>query len=251
MKELIKKVKEKKQFSLIQDSIIEKSLIISKGDVKESRALLRKYFGLFLTNKVLKPKDILDWKTILKSHKSSSKRDYEKLYQNIFSDKETFQSIIDLGCGVNGFSIKELKNFVNADYIGVEAMGQVVDLTNLFFNKFCKGYNAHAVWLDLFQLDKIKEVIQNSKEPRAIFMFQVIDALESFNKNFSKEFLKGISQVLSKEDLFVLSFSTKSLSGKKSFDVKRKWITDFLRENFKIEKDFEVFDERFILFRKK
>lgn len=250
MKELIKKVKEKKQFSLIPDSIIEKSLEVSKGDVKESRAILRKYFGVFLTNKIIKPKDITNFSEILKSHKSSSKRDYTELYQKIFSDKKNFQSIIDLGCGVNGFSTPDLfKKDLIKKYIGIEASGQIVNLTNSFFRK--EKLNAEVFHLDLFNIDEIKKIIQKQKSPKIIFLFQVIDALEYFNKNFSKKFLKEISQVISNEDLFVLSFSIKSLSGKKSFDKKRKWFIDFLKENFRIEKDFESFEERFITFRKK
>lgn len=251
MKDLIKKVKEKKQFSFLPDSIVEKSLEISKKDVKESRALLRKYFGVFLTNKIVKPKELLDYQAILKSHKSSSKRDYEKLYQKIFSNKTDFQSIIDLGCGVNGFSIKILNQFIEANYIGIEASGQIVNLTNLFFDKLCKDNDAKAVHLDLFEINEIKKIIAQSKNPRAIFMFQVIDALEFLKKDFSKELIKEISKETSSEDLFVISFSTKSLSGKKSFDAKRKWLTEFLKKNFKIENDFEMFSERFLVLAKK
>jgi len=249
MKELIKKVKEKKQFLYLPDSIIEKSLEVSKGDVKEARAILRKYFGVFLTNKILKPKDITNFSEVLKSHKSSFKRNYAELYQKIFSNKENFQSIIDLGCGVNGFSIKELRNFVDADYVGIEASGQIVDLTNSFFRK--EKLKARVFHLDLFNIERVKKGVQQSERPKIIFMFQIIDALEFFKKDFSKEFIKEISKESSSEDLFILSFSTKSLSGKKYFKTRRMWIIEFLRENFNIEKEFGVFDERFILFRKK
>ena len=48
------KVKQKREFSQLPDSIIERALKKSDGDVKEARSILRKYFGVFLTNKVLK-----------------------------------------------------------------------------------------------------------------------------------------------------------------------------------------------------
>ena len=53
---LIDEVKKKKEFSGLPDSIVERALSESGEDIKESRKLLRKYFGVFLTNRVLKKK---------------------------------------------------------------------------------------------------------------------------------------------------------------------------------------------------
>ena len=78
----IEKIKQKKEFSGLPDSIVERAAKMAKGDVKESRALLRKYFGVFLTNRVLKGKGSVD--EILSTHMSSKKRNYEKFYSEIF-----------------------------------------------------------------------------------------------------------------------------------------------------------------------
>jgi len=43
-----------------------------------------------------------------------------------------------------------------------------------------------------------------------------------------------------------LSLPTESLGGRKKFAVRRKWLVDFLEENFVIEKDFVMNGERII-----
>ena len=79
-------------------------------------------------------------------------------------------------------------------------------------------------------------------------MFQVIDALENLQKNFSKEF---IIEIAKESEIIVLTLSTTSLSGRKKFQVKRTWITKFLEENFNIKRDFNLNGERIIIFDKK
>ncbi len=78
-------------------------------------------------------------------------------------------------------------------------------------------------------------------------MFQVVDALESVEKNFS---LKLIGEVMKECEWLVISVPLVSLGGGKKFAVKRKWLMDFLESEFVVEKDFEMFGERFICVRK-
>jgi hypothetical protein len=285
---LIKEVKKKREFSKLPDSIIERvalsvytveknissreNELYEKIIVKKTREQLRKYFGVFLTNKVLKPKDVSNWKAILSSHISSKKRDYKRLYYEIFKSKSMkrvppikfndgseaeegcniFRSVVDLGSGVNGFSIFELHELTCLnEYYGIEASGQIVDLMNEFFDDCAKGFEAHAIWLDLFNIEEVKKIIRGASAPRAIFCFQVIDALEAIKKDFSKKFISEIVNELDEWDIFVLSFSTRSISGRKGFEANRKWLIDYLKENFEAVKDFEMFDERFFVFRKK
>lgn len=255
-KELIEEIKKKREFSGLPDSIVERAAEVAKGDVKESRALLRKYFGVFLTNKVLKGKGTSE--EILKSHMSSKKRDYEKFYGEIFSGIENVGSIIDLGAGMNGFSYDYLKEILGeVDYVAVEAAGQEVKHMNNYFaeNKF----PASAIVGDLFGVEKIKDLLKKQGRDRVVFMFQVVDALENLEKNFSKKFILEISRECEK---IVLSLPTESLGGRKKFAVQRKWIVDFLsprddsgepEENnrFVIEKDFRMDGERVIIIGKK
>lgn len=266
---LIEEVKKKKEFSGLPDSVILRALEESEDDVKEARKLLRKYFGVFLTNRVLKGKGDL-----LEVHVSSKKRDYSEFYSRIFSeikfdsmqnsgvlrpaefrmeknDKSEvvknrglkIKSVIDLGCGANGFSYEFLRDVVgDVSYVGVEAAGQLVDKMNSFFEK--NSFNAKAVCVDLFDIERVLEILRKARKPRVVFLFQVVDALENMKRDFSKEF---ISKIMEECEVLVISLPLVSLGGGKKFAVKRKWLTDFLEERFLVKRDFEMFGERILV----
>jgi len=254
MDELIAGVKRKREFSGLPDSIVSRALDLSGGDVKDARALLRKYFGVFLTNKVLRGRDA----GVLTSHMSSKKRDYKIFYEKIFEvgrgldglgedsydcrRRQSFKSVVDLGCGANGFSYEYFPKGIC--YAGVEASGQLVESTNEYFRE--RGFeDAYVVQRDLFDLDFVLKILKSSEKPRIVFMFQIVDALENLERDFSKKFILEVSREC---ENIVLSLPTESLGGRKKFAVQRKWIMDFLMENFLIEKDFEMNGERIICF---
>ena len=234
----VEEVKKKAEFSDLPDSVVRRALEKEHDDVKGVRALLRKYFGVFLTNKVRKGKLSAD--EVLKSHLSSMNRDYDVFYKKIFEDVKGIHSVVDFGCGANGFSYKYLKDEIGSvDYVGVEAAGQLVEQMNEYFED--KLYLARVVHEDLFDVEKMKSILSRQNKGRAVFMFQVVDALENLEKNFSKNFLDEISKEC---ELIVLSVPMRSLGGKIKFAVKRKWLTDYFEDNFEIEKDFELDGER-------
>ncbi len=242
--DLINEVKKKKEFLGLPDSVVIRVVgevdesLDSKTKVKEVRAILRKYFGVFLTNKVVKPKDIMDYDSILKSHKSSGKREYDEFYGQIrkcFRGEEVV-SIIDFGAGGNGFSYPYLrKAFGNVRYVGVEASGQLVDNTNVFFDKSGFGKLCEVVHGDLFDVNFVEGILKSEGKGRVVFLFQVIDALESLEKNFSKDFLLKIKR---SSEHIVVSMPMLSLSGK-MIKVKRDWVVGFLKGNFEVLGEFE------------
>jgi hypothetical protein len=241
---IIEEIKKKREISDLPDSIIERVAEQNKGDVKKSRAVLRKYFGVFMTNKILKGN--LNNEEMLKSHISSSKRDYEKFYKSIFEGINGINSVIDLGCGANGFSYKYLKKeIVSIDYVGIEASGRLVNQMNKYFED--KLYLAHAVQEDLFDIENILQILRRQEKKRAVFLFQVIGALESLERDFAKEFIK---EVFSECELMVITWSKVSLSGRKKFFTKKKWLMKFLEENYNIDKDFEKYEERILVLTK-
>ena len=244
---LIKKIKEKREFSKLPDSIVEKVAIIMKGDVKKSRALLRKYFGVFLTNRILKGKGSYD--EILKAHMSSKKRNYLEFYKEIFQGKG-FSSVIDFGAGANGYSYPYLREvFGDVNYFAVEAGGQLVENMNKFFDE--NHFSGRAICGDLMDLKFVNSVLKKVSGKKIIFMFQVVDALENLERDFSKKFLVNLLKQLNKGDLIVLTLPTESLGGRKKFAVRRKWIIDFLEKNFEIVKDFRMNGERIVVIKNK
>jgi len=236
---LVSEVKKKKEFSGLPDSVVERALKESGEDVKEARRLLRKYFGVFLTNRVLKKSG-----NKLDVHISSKKRDYEEFYGEIFSGIKNVGSVVDLGCGANGFSYEHLSGA--PEYIGVEAAGQLVDQMNSYFE--VEGFSAKAVCGDLFDLDLVRDILKKAKKDRIVFLFQVVDALESVERNFS---LKLVEEIMKNAEVLVVSVPLVSLGGRKKFAVKRKWLMDYLEENFRVDRDFEMFGERILVVRKK
>jgi len=280
-KSLINQVKKKKEFSQLPDSVVERALEkvsseenlevahpklantrptlnldvlhrksskFSNEDVKAARALLRKYFGVFLTNKILKGN--LNPEEVLEKHLSSKKRDYDLLYRKIFEVVGDVKCVVDLGSGVNGFSYKFMIPYVGeVDYVGIEAVGQIVKRTISYLRD--RGFEkAHVLQGDLFNLDFVLDILKKleNEKPRVIFLFQVIDALESLEKDFSKKFLLELTR---ESEFIVLSVSLKSLSGKKGFESQRKWLFDFIEKEFEVFDSFEMFDEKFIVFGKK
>jgi len=257
--DFISEVKKKKEFSGLPDSVVARALKESGDEVKEARSLLRKYFGVFLTNRVLKfgsRKSEVGSRDILSCHISSKKRRYEEFYDSIFSmqNHDTFGaafrmegknkiSIVDLGCGVNGFSYEFLPK--GTRYVGVEAAGQLVDQMNSFFKE--NKFDGEAICGDLFDLDLIRGILEKEK-PDVVFLFQVVDALESVEKNFS---LKLIGEIMKSVEVLVISVPLVSLGGGKKFAVKRKWLMDFLESDFVVKKDFEMFGERVLIVGKK
>ncbi|MBT3397381.1 hypothetical protein HOA55_00025 [archaeon] len=240
-KEFILEVKKKREFSQLPDSVVERAISVAGEDIKEVRSLLRKYFGVFLTNKVLKGKGI----EILKSHKSSMHREYGPLYELIFGKMGDVGAVVDLGCGANCFSYELMPKGIN--YVGVEAVGQLVDSANRYFKE--GGFeSAHVLHRDLFDLEFILKTLKQMPKPRAIFLFQVVDALENLEKDFSKKFLLAIGE---ESERIVLSLPVRSLSGRTRFQARRKWILDFIGENFETIDSFETNGERFLIIKNK
>jgi len=251
---ILEKIKQKKEFSQLPDKDVELAYSHFKkrevGDaekVKLTRELLHKVFAAFGSKKLLSPKE-KDFEWILKKHLSTRERYpfYKKIYQRILSSFGKRLSIIDLGAGVNGFSFSYFKKLsLNADYLGIESVGQLVNLTNDYFKK--QKLNGHIVHMSLFKIKKLESLIPKMKRPRVIFLFKVIDSLEMLKKDFSKQLLSKISPL---SDLIVVSFATETLIRRKKFYAKRKWLIDFLEKNFKIIDDFNFGGERYIVLKK-
>lgn len=258
-KEIYEKITKKKELSQLPKKDIgmafekfEKRQVSDEEKIRLTRALLNKIYWPFRSHKLLGLKDknrSPEW--ILRKHMSTRerlpyyKRVYEKLFQGLAKEKEKI-NVFDLGCGINGFSYSFFPEKVC--YVGIEAVGQLVDLMNYYFKT--RGLQGRAIHESLFSLEKIKRYIKqaNENEKKIVFLFKVLDSLEMLEKDYSKKLLLEIVPLV---DRVVVSFATKSMIKKESFKVTRKWIVDFIKENFEIFEDFEIGGERYVVFNKK
>lgn len=254
-KDLIKKITQKKEFSNLREGDVLLAFENFNSDnysdeekVKLTRNLLRKVFSSFTSRKILSIKK-KDEEWFLKKHLSTRERlpHYEKVYSRIFNKMDKSLSVIDLGAGINGLSYNYIKKIgFNVNYTAIESIGQFVDVLNKYFKDNKLG--GKAVHLSLFELDEVKKIIKKAKKPRVVFLFKVIDSLEMLKRNYSKNLILEISPFC---DRFVMSFATKSMVRRKKFRVKRKWIIDFINENFEVLDVFEFGDEEYLVFENK
>ncbi|MBS3084808.1 hypothetical protein J4411_02745 [Candidatus Pacearchaeota archaeon] len=253
-KDLIKKIIEKKEFSKLPEGDVflafekyDNKKYIDEEKIKLTRDLLRKVYTAFLSTKLLNLRDKnIDW--FLKKHLSTKERfsHYSKLYKKVFHGFTKNLAVIDLGCGINGFSYKFFGGTgFNVKYIGVEAVGQLVNLQKKSF----EGVKGVSFFHEsLFNLSKIKKILDSAEEKKVVFLFKVLDSLEVLKRDYSKELLLEIVPLV---DRVVVSFATRSLVKQKKFFVNRNWIVKFIQKQFFFEDDFEMGGERYFVFSKK
>lgn len=249
--QILDKIRDKREFSQLPEKDIElayshyeKRQASDDEKIKLTKELLRKIFSAFISQKLLSLKNKEpEW--ILRKHISTRERlnYYREIYPKIFSEYKK-ASVIDLGAGINGFSYQYFN--LKIKYTAIESVGQLVELMNFYFKQ--NKLNGNAIHLSLFEKEKVKDIIKKEKNPKIVFLFKVIDALESLKPNYSKELISEIAGI---SDKIVVSFATRSLGSREKFKAKRNWIVDFINENFNILDDFELGGERYLVFKKK
>jgi hypothetical protein len=250
--ELAEKVMEKKEFSKIPLNDVLKILnsfdnnfVSDEEKIKKTRDLLRRIYSGFGGKKLLVWKD-KTWEEILKKHLSTRERFeyYGEIYGRLLKGFEKC-SVIDLGSGVNGFSYNFFEKIgKTVNYLGVEAVGQLSDLTQEYFEK--NKLNAKSVHLSLFDSEEVFKLIKKTKIPRVIFLFKVVDSLEKVERNYTLKFILDLKKLGIKR--FVISFATESWFKRKKFFVQRNWLINFIKDNFEFVDDFNLGGERYLVF---
>jgi hypothetical protein len=247
--ELIKKITEKQEFSQLPSIDVElafkqfeKRQCSDEEKIDLTRNLLRKVFSAFTSHKILSLKD-KDEEWILRKHLSTRERlpYYKNIYQRILEGMKEKSSILDLGAGINGLSYKYFPKKVN--YVAIESMGQLVNLTNFFFDK--NKLSGEAIFGSLFELKKIKKKIKETKGEKIILLLKVIDSLEMLERDYSKKLLLEITPLAKK---VIVSFATRSMLKREKFNVNRGWIIEFIKKNFKMLDEFEFGGEKYLVF---
>lgn len=213
---LVKAVKQKKELKNIDDSFVKEELLkylkqnpkikinVNKRSkefktiVKGVRAVLRKVTGAF-------------------SIKSTEDRNYKNLYEKIFEITGKPQKILDLGCGLNPLSFEDKDVY----YIACDINKENCEIIKKYLDKI--GIKNKVICADLL---KIKE------DAEVCFLFRVLDALDrSKGHKISENLIKSLNC-----KYIVVSFSTKTLSGKEMNHPYRGWIERMLnRLGYKFE----------------
>ena len=219
-KEIYGKIIKKKDFSQLPKKDVEKAFqnfekrqVSDEEKIRLTRDLLRRVFSAFISKKILSLKNKEpEW--VLRKHLSTRERlpYYTRLYSRLLK-KFKKGSIIDLGAGINGLSYEFFKKDVA--YIGVEGVGQLVNLMNHYFDK--QVLKARAIHLSLFEIEKLKKLILRTKKPKIIFLFKTLDSLEMLERDYSKKLLREITPLVKR---VVISFATRSLIKRTKFKVK-------------------------------
>ncbi len=179
--------------------------------VKKVREQLRRVYGLFR---------VIEQGKTLETHLSTKERwsFYSELYRQLFAITGKPKIILDLGCGLNPLSLPFMK-LKEVRYYAYDLSEEEIQIINSFFQKKHENHKkvvGKAILADITDIPKMKEL------PAAdvAFLFKVTDVLDR-NKGHTvtEEVLKAVPA-----QYVVVSFSTKTMSGKLMTAPRRKWM---------------------------
>lgn len=280
-KKILNYVKKNKKYSSLSDEIIEdeimlyfrqnhKSINFVENDksekfnriVKEIRARLHKVYSSFDIGKDKRGKYLEELKFALETNGINSKeyyhvhekilstsvsskerlKDYLTLYENIFAITGKPSKIVDLGSGINPLSFCYM-DIDRVDYHAYEIDDKDVGFLNDYFALMKKysGLRGKAEIVNLLKIENINKIPSSD----VCFMFKLVDILDKKGHKLSEELIKKV-----KARWVVVSFSTKTVSGKKMNYPERGWIERMLdRIGYRFDK-INLDNEMFYLIQK-
>lgn len=197
----------------------------------KNRKKLQKYFST-LKEALKNNKDIIRAHEDILSISVSSKERlnfYQELYKSIFKITGIPESILDLGCGFNPFSYPFM-GINKLNYYAYDINEEDCKFLNNYFNLMSKytKLEGKAEVLNLKDLSLISKLPATD----VCFLFKTLDPLEQKGHKFSEQLISLI-----KSKWVIVSFSTKTISGKQMKHPYRGWIERMLnRINLKFEK---------------
>ena len=234
---LIKEIKKKKELSGLDNRIVidilnkikkkyksgnnlkEKD---KKSIIKEARKELRKITGRF-NRKEKERADLLSknkFQKLLETHVSTKERleDYPK-FKEIISNLRV-KSILDIGCGLNPLAIAKL----NQIYYACDIKADELKIIKKYFN-----LNKISGKVFFYDLRYIKE--NDLPEADLCLVMKLFDVLEKKGHKLAEKIIDSV-----KANSFLISFSTKTLSGKAMNHPQRGWIERMMqRKGFNFE----------------
>jgi len=235
---LIKKKSELKSISneVVKDEVmkhlknIDRNYLSTKEKrviMKEVRSNLRRLTGRFKFKNKIKN---LRYENLLEEHSSTKER---LPFYLIIKDKINslnVSSILDLGCGLNPIAIAEKKY----RYYALDIMEDDLEIVNNFFKE--NKISGETISYDL------RKINDNLPKADICLIMKVFDVLEKRGHKLAEKILTSVNS-----DYFLVSFSTKTLSGKPMNHPQRGWIERlFSRLGFAFE-SFAIPNEIFYL----
>ena len=250
---LIENIKQKKELREVSDTFVRDQLfqyflraprmIFSlensrsaqyKQIIKEMRAILRRVYGLFrveqgaaerreLVEKIATlslPEQAVYIPRILATHSSTKERlaHYEELYQKIWKITGKPTKIIDLGCGINPFSIP-LMDLPQLQYYAYDISEDEIGLLQQFFkqeHRLNLAFKGVAEILDVLHFAAVEKL----KQVDVCFLFKMTDVLDrGKGHKVTEEVLRRVPA-----KFVVVSFATRTMSGKKMTAPRRRWM---------------------------
>lgn len=162
-------------------------------------------------------------KKILFTHVSTQKRlnIYEEFYEKIFELTGRPESILDIGAGINAFSIPFM-NLNNLEYLGIEKKEKDIRLVN----RYIKSQKLNAKMLK-FDFNEIEKKNPFDKKYDLCLILKTIPLLERYNRGISIKLLKAIPS-----NKFAISGSRVSMVKGKNIEAReRKQISQIIRKS--------------------
>jgi len=251
-----------KEYKLLEEKQWHKRNSTYKQCVKEIRALLREIHGVFVLEGHEKRERFLEkykeaqgrgekmkaLDKLLACHQSTKERKehYNAIYEKIGRRCEEIDWILDLGCGLNPLAYRWIGKDVQ--YTACDISEGEMDIIEEFFRE--KAIEGEAFTLDLLEKGKRQEKF---KEIHAdtVFLFKLIDTLESQKRDVSKEIIEELFEKESVKQIIV-SFPLVSISGKKMREGGREnWFSLYLDHKGYPYEVFTEGGEEFWVIRKK
>ncbi len=157
---------------------------------------------------------------ILLTHKSTQERlpIYTSLYPRLFAKIGIPKTILDLSCGFNPFSYPWMN--ARIEYIATEITREDCQLIEEYFR--IAGIQGKVLQVNLL---KDAEKLQRLQAD-VCFVWKLLDTLEYLERNISRKLLPLINA-----SWIVVSFSTKTLSGKPMKKTRRLWFEKICHNN--------------------
>lgn len=164
---------------------------------------------------------------------------YPSIYREIFAITGSPKSILDIGSGINPVSFPFM-GLSGIKYTALELSEKDCDFLVQYFTLMERFVDAKAEPVDLVEIKKNPDLLKRFKADIA-FIFKVIEPLE-LNKShkIGEQMIEAV-----KANWIVVSFATKTISGKPMNHPRRGWFEMMLKrlghEYRIIEKENEIF----------